>query len=300
MTERGNKKIKEADSIDVSIVIPAHNEEMNIGGLLDRIMEIKESGWEVIVVNDGSDDSTGEIAREKGATVITHPYAMGNGAAVKAGMRKARGKTLIMMDGDGQHDPADIPRFLKEMEQYDMVVGARGRSSQSSAHRWMANKIYNGLASYVAHRRIHDLTSGFRAINREIALRYLYMLPNAFSYPTTITLSFMKSGHSVKYIPIEAAQRGGTSKIRVVRDGIIFLLIIAKIATIFSPFRVFLPVSITMFLGAVSYYIYIFITQHRFTNMALLLFMLSIVVFLMGLISEQINQLRYDRTEWKE
>jgi glycosyltransferase involved in cell wall biosynthesis len=265
--------------------------------VLDGIMEIKKKGWEVIVVDDGSDDKTGEIAREKGATVITHPYAMGNGAAIKAGMRRARGETLIMMDGDGQHSPADIPRLLEGMEEYDMVVGARDWSSQSGVHRWFANKIYNALASYVAHRHIPDLTSGFRAIKREIALQYLYMLPNAFSYPTTITLSFMKSGHSVDYIPIKAGQREGKSKIRLVRDGIVFLLIISKIATIFSPFRVFLPVSVTMFLTAIGYYLYIFITEHRFTNMALLLFMLSIIVFLMGLISEQINQLRYDRTE---
>jgi len=288
---------KKSDARSVSIIIPAHNEEVNIGALLDELMEIKKKNWEIIVVNDGSDDNTGALAAEKGATVITHPYAMGNGAAIKAGMRAAKGDIFLMMDGDGQHSPADIPRFLDELKRCDMVIGARDWKGQSSFHRGIANRLYNFLASYVAHRMIPDLTSGFRAVKSSIARRYIYMFPNTFSYPTTITLAMMKSGHSVTYLPIEVRQRKGTSKIRIFSDGVRFLLIIAKIATVFSPFRVFMPISIFLFVTGVFYYLYVYITLHRFTNMVLLLFFMSVLVFLLGLISEQINQLRYDRTE---
>ncbi len=222
---------------------------------------------------------------------------MGNGAAIKTGLRRARGEVVVMMDGDGQHKPEDIPRLLKEMDRYEMVVGARGWGSHSGIHRGLANKIYNILASYVANRKIEDLTSGFRAAKREIAKRYIYMLPNTFSYPATLTLAFIRSGHSVGFIPITTQERRGRSKIKIFRDGVRFFLIISRIATIFSPFRIFLPVSIFLFLLGLGYYLYWFITVHRFTNMSLLLLLLSVIVFLMGLISEQITQLRYDRTE---
>jgi glycosyltransferase involved in cell wall biosynthesis len=212
-------------------------------------------------------------------------------------MRKASGDVLVMMDGDGQHNPNDIPGLLEGMEKHAMVIGSRDWGGQSSFHRGLANRIYNLLASYVAHRWIPDLTSGFRAVKRDIAKRYIYMLPNSFSYPTTLTLALMKSGHSVSYTPINISQRKGKSKISLLKDGIRFLLIITRIATVFSPFRIFLPVSISVFFAGIGYYLYIYLTEHRFTNMSLLLFLLSVIVFLMGLISEQINQLRYDRTE---
>lgn len=281
----------------VSIIIPVHNEAENIGELLDKINHIKEEDWEVLVIDDLSEDNSASIAKEKGAKVISHPYCMGNGAAIKTGLRRARGDIVVMMDGDGQHKPEDIPRLLKEMDRYEMVVGARGWGSHSGIHRGLANKIYNLLASYVANRKIEDLTSGFRAAKREIAKRYIYMLPNTFSYPATLTLAFMRSGHSVGFIPITTQERRGRSKIKIFRDGVRFFLIISRIATIFSPFRIFLPVSIFLFLLGLGYYLYWFITAHRFTNMSLLLLLLSIIVFLMGLISEQITQLRYDRTE---
>ena len=285
------------EEIKVSIVIPAHNEEANIGDLLDELNKVKEKEWEVIVVDDGSSDNTASVARGKGAVVISHPYPMGNGAAIKSGMRRAKGEIWITMDGDGQHNPQDIPRFLEEMGRYDMVVGARNWGSHSGFHRGIANTVYNIFASYVVNRRISDLTSGFRAVKGTIAKRYIYMMPNSFSYPATLTLALMKSGHSVTYMPIKAAKRKGKSKISLIRDGVRFLLIISKIATMFSPFRVFLPISVSILLTGVGYYLYTFFTRHQFTNMALLLLLLSVIIFLMGLISEQINQLRYDRTE---
>ena len=283
--------------VKVSIIIPTHNEEENIGDLLDSLKKVMEDDWEIIVINDGSEDRTAEICKEKGIQVVSHSYCMGNGASIKTGMRVAKGEIFLMMDGDGQHRPEDIPKLLEGMENHSMVVGARRWWSQSGLFRGLANRVYNLFASYVVHRKIPDLTSGFRAVKGKIAKKYLYMLPNTFSYPTTITLAFMRSGHTVLFVPIEAGKRQGRSKIKPFQDGVRFLLIIFRIATIFSPFRVFLPISLALFILGVCYYLYWFITVHRFTNMSLLLILMSIIVFLMGLISEQINQLRYDRTE---
>jgi glycosyltransferase involved in cell wall biosynthesis len=284
-------------SVKVSIIIPAHNEEENIGGLLERLKKVTEDDWEIIVVNDCSEDNTMDICHKSGVRVISHPYRMGNGASIKTGMRNARGDILVMMDGDAQHKPEDIPRLLDAMDNYDMVVGSRSWGSQSDWSRGLANKIYNVFASYVTSRKIPDLTSGFRAVKRDVVKRYIYMLPNSFSYPTTLTLAFIKSGLGVNHIPIETEKRGGESKIKPLKDGVRFILIIARIATIFSPFRVFLPLSLLLFVVGVIYYLYWFVVAHRFTNMALLLILMSVIVFLLGLVSEQISQLRFERTE---
>ncbi len=288
--------------MDLSIVIPAYNEEANLPDLIGRIHDVLgnlELEYEIIVVDDASTDSTSRAAGEAGAVVIIHPYNMGNGAAIKTGIRAASGSTLILMDGDGQHKPVDIPRLLDAAENYDLVVGARTTKSHAGYHRFAANTIYNWLASYVTKFKIRDLTSGFRAVNRRAAMRYLYLLPNTFSYPTTMTMAFLRSGLSVKYISIEAAPRGkgSKSKIRLFGDGARFFLIIMKIATLYSPFRIFLPVSAILFLTGCGYYIYTFLTAHRFTNMSMLLVMSSIIIFMLGLVSEQISQLRMDRSE---
>ncbi|MFV2082752.1 MAG: glycosyltransferase family 2 protein, partial [bacterium] len=249
--------------------------------------------------DDASADATSRAAGEAGAVIIIHPYNMGNGAAVKTGIRAASGRTIILMDGDGQHKPRDIPRLLESTAEYDLVVGARTAKSHAGFHRFVANKIYNWLASYVTRFRIEDLTSGFRAVNRNAVLRYLYLLPNTFSYPTTMTMAFLRSGLSLEYIPIDADERGtgSKSKIRLFRDGAHFFLIIIKIATLYSPFRIFLPVSAILFFTGLGYYIFTFLTVHRFTNMSMLLFMSSIIIFMLGLVSEQISQLRMDRSE---
>ena len=288
--------------MDLSIVIPAYNEEANLPDLIGRIHDVLgnlELEYEIIVVDDASTDSTSRAAGEAGAVVIIHPYNMGNGAAIKTGIRAASGTTLILMDGDGQHKPVDIPRLLDAAENYDLVVGARTTKSHAGYHRFAANTIYNWLASYVTKFKIRDLTSGFRAVNHRAAMRYLYLLPNTFSYPTTMTMAFLRSGLSVKYISIEAAPRGkgSKSKIRLFGDGARFFLIIMKIATLYSPFRIFLPVSAILFLTGCGYYIYTFLTAHRFTNMSMLLVMSSIIIFMLGLVSEQISQIRMDRSE---
>jgi glycosyltransferase involved in cell wall biosynthesis len=280
---------------DISIIIPAYNEAQNIGNVIKSIIERCPS-VEIIVINDGSTDNTANEAKKAGAFVYNHPYNIGNGAAIKTGIRHASGDILIFMDGDGQHDPEDIKEFLRYMEDYDMVVGARRSDQHASWGRAIGNWFYNRLASYVAKFPIQDLTSGFRAIRADIAVSFLYFLPNTYSYPTTLTLGVLRSGLRLKYIPIRVQQRNsGKSSINLLSDGVRFFLIITKICTLYSPFRVFLPVSFVTFIIGLFYYLYTFITEGRFTNMGVLLFTTSVIIFMLGMISEQISQLRFER-----
>jgi glycosyltransferase involved in cell wall biosynthesis len=276
--------------------MPAYNEETAIGQTVARIHSLYPD-FETIVVDDGSTDNTAHKAREAGAKVFQHPYNIGNGAAVKTGIRKASGDLIVLMDGDGQHDPADIARLLEESDHYDLVVGARSTGSQTSLGRRIANWCYNCLASYVAKFPIKDLTSGFRVFHRDTVLKYLYLFPNTFSYPTTSTLTYLRSGFTVKYIPIRQHKRVGKSKIKLLEDGARFILIILRIATLFSPMRIFLPISTFFLLTGLGRYMYTYWTYHRFTNMSALLLSVGLMVFLLGLVSEQITQMRYDRVE---
>ncbi|AFL72213.1 glycosyltransferase family 2 protein [Thiocystis violascens] len=281
--------------VSLSIILPAKNEAPTIGPLLDSIAKFYPHA-ELLVVDDGSTDGTPDIARERGARVITHPYSLGNGASVKSGARAARGDVLIFMDADGQHDPADIPRLLARLEAgYDMAVGARGKDSQASPGRRIANGFYNWFASLMTGFRVRDLTSGFRAARAEPFRRFLYLLPNGFSYPTTITMAFFRSGNPIDYVPIVTARRGSArgSHIRPIKDGIRFLLIIFKVATLYSPLKLFFPVSLAFFLAGAANYLNTFITMHRFTNMSALLFSAAVIVLMMGLVSEQITATSY-------
>lgn len=284
-----------ADRCRLSIIIPVFNEAQNLGPLLDQLQSLAMPDAEIIVVDDGSTDQSRKIAAEKGARLVHHPYNIGNGAAVKSGIRAARGKLLLLMDGDGQHRPEDIPRLLKDAEKFHMVVGARGKGSRLRLHRYIANLVYNAFASYVTQFKVEDLTSGFRILARKDALRFIDLLPNTFSYPSTLTLAFLRSGLTVKYVPIQTLYRSGESKIRLISDGLRFLLIITKIATLFSPLRVFLPVSLFFFFSGIGYYLYTYATEGRFTNMAVFLLTTAVIVFMMGLISEQIALLRMER-----
>ena len=283
-----------ADGCEISILIPVFNEAANLGALLDRIQSLHLPNAEVIVVDDGSTDGSGEIAERSGIRVIRHPYNIGNGAAIKTGIRAAQGKRLVLMDGDGQHRPEDIPKLLAESSRYHMVVGARAKGSKLRFHRYAANIAYNAFASYVAKFQVEDLTSGFRVLSRRHALGFIDLLPNTFSYPSTLTLALLRSGLTVKYVPIQTLYRSGESKIRLVADGIRFFLIITKIATLFSPFRVFLPVSVFFFFSGVGYYLYTYITEHRFTNMSVFLLTTAVIIFMLGLVSEQIALLRME------
>lgn len=279
--------------MNISIILPAKNEAAAIGATVSSIRQHYPDA-EVIVVNDGSTDSTAVIAQLAGAKVVHHPYSKGNGAAIKSGARAARGDIFVFMDADGQHDPADIPRLLVKLEEgHDMVVGARQKGSQASMGRGLANGLYNRLASWMTGHRVADLTSGFRAVRAGKFREFLYLLPNGFSYPTTSTMAFFRAGYSVAYVPIHAARRIGKSHIRLLRDGSRFLLIIFKIGTLYSPLKIFAPVALAMFVLASGWYGYTLQSSGRFTNMSALLYSGAVMVFLMGLISEQITALMY-------
>jgi glycosyltransferase involved in cell wall biosynthesis len=287
----------------VSIIIPAKNEASALPGVLERLAAVFAArgadAHEVVVVDDGSTDGTAEAAAKLGARVVRHPYSMGNGAAVKAGMRAARGDVFVMMDADGQHAPEDVPLLLDALVGYAMVVGARTKGTGTGAHRGLANGVYNRLATYVVGRKVEDLTSGFRAMTAEHARRFVYLLPNTFSYPTTITLAFFRAGLPVRYVGIAARARAGRSHIRIVRDGIRFLLIILRIATIFSPLKVFLPMSAMFLAAGLGRYAWTFFytAERRFTGGAQLALALSFILFALALISEQVAALRFDRSE---
>ena len=279
----------------VSIIIPAFNEAQVIGDLVSEIRHLYPDS-EIIVIDDGSADQTAEVAGEAGAIVYRHPYNIGNGAAVKSGIRVATGDILVFMDGDGQHKPEDIEKMLVYFPEYDMVVGARSHKGQASFGRAFGNIIYNWFASYVTKFSVKDLTSGFRAVKADIARNFVYLLPNTYSYPTTITLGVLRNGNSVKYISIRVQKRqNGHSSIKFFQDGIRFFMIITRIATLYSPMRVFLPVSITLFLMGLFRYAYTLITEGRFTNMSAFFFVSAVIIFMMSLISEQICQMRYER-----
>jgi glycosyltransferase involved in cell wall biosynthesis len=281
----------------ISIIIPAKNESSGLAELLPWLKQNYSKG-EIIVVNDGSADNTIEICQNNDVKVINHPYSKGNGAAIKTGANAAKGDVLVFMDADGQHRPQDIKLLLdKFSEGYHMVVGARDSKSQASVARWGANKIYNMLASWMVNRKIADLTSGFRIANATKFREFLYLLPNGFSYPTTITMAFFRAGYSVGYVPINMANRSQNtaSHISLIKDGIRFFLIIFKVGTLYSPLKIFLPLSLFHFLAAIGFYAYTFFTAGRFTNMSVLLFTTSILIFLIGLISEQITMLLYQK-----
>ncbi len=277
----------------VSIVMPAKNESGIVGHVIAQLKELLPDA-EVIVVNDGSSDNTEECASRAGAKVINHPYSKGNGAAIKTGARAATGEVIVFMDADGQHSPNDISRLLENIRLgHDMVVGARQKGSQASVGRSLANGLYNCLASWMTGHRVEDLTSGFRAVRAHKFREFIYLLPNGFSYPTTSTMAFFRAGYSVCYVPIHAAKRTGRSHIHLLRDGTRFLLIIFKIGTLFSPLKIFAPVAACMFILASSWYGWTWWQHGRFTNMSALLYTGSVMVFLMGLISEQITALMY-------
>lgn len=284
-------------TLSLSVILPAKNEAYNLQALLPRVQAMLTGvnrDAEIIVIDDGSTDGTRQVCEAHGVRVISHPYSSGNGAAVKTGARAARGEVLAFMDADGQHDPELIPRLLDKLDEgYDMVVGARTAQAHAGAHRFAANAFYNWFASWMIGRPVPDLTSGLRVARSERFRRFLYLLPNGFSYPTTSTMSFFRSGYPVAYVPVPVQRRVGRSHIRLLRDGLRFLLIIFKIGTLYSPLKLFVPISAAFFMTGLGYYLYTYVTTNRFTNMSALLFVTSILVFVVGLLSEQITLLNF-------
>jgi glycosyltransferase involved in cell wall biosynthesis len=278
----------------LSVIIPAKNEADSIGSLVEGVRSLYPDA-EILVVNDGSSDATTAIARASGARIIEHPRSLGNGAAIKTGARHATGDVFVFLDADGQHQPSDIPRLIERLSLgFDMVIGARSSgASHANAARLVANGAYNAVASLVTGQTIPDLTSGFRAVRAEQFRKFLYLLPNGFSYPTTITMAFIRSGYPIDFVAIQVKKRQGKSHIRPLRDGVRFMVIIFKIATLYAPMKIFLPASLSFFFVGLGYYLYTFTTMGRFTNMSLLLFSASVIIFLIGLISEQITALNF-------
>ena len=282
-----------ADPSAVSIVIPALNEEAAIGDVVSRLRA--EAPWhEILVVDDGSRDETGARASQAGAEVVRHPYTKGNGAAVKTGIRRARGEFVLIVDGDGQHAPSDARRLVQRLGEYDLIIGARSSQTQATLGRRIGNQMLNHLAGYLTGRPIADLTSGFRGARREHLHEFLHLLPNGFSTPTTTTLAFIKAGYNVGFEPVEARARLGLSKIKFARDGARFFLILLKVITIFSPLRVFVPISVASLLLGIGYGLLNFALYGRIPNGAVILILFAVIVFLVGLISEQIASLRFD------
>jgi len=290
----------------LSVIVPIYNEEENVENFLNELGSVFSNvnfNYEILLINDCSTDNTLEKINNSKvkATVISHPYNKGNGAAVKTGIRNAKGEFVVMLDGDGQHNPKDILRIYEQLEKgYDLVVGARDKESQASFFRYIANSIYNLVASYVSGFKVEDLTSGLRGAKRKIIKKFLYLFPNGFSYPTTSLLAFLKAGYSVKFIPIKTRKRKGNSKIRIFKDGARFFGIIAKVTVLFSPLKVFLPVSVMLFIGAVFHFIYRYLMSGKYTLFTGILALASLFVFLMGLISEQIAMIQYGSIDKEE
>lgn len=282
-----------AEAAQTSIVIPAYNEGPVIGRVVTALAA--SARWhQILVVDDGSADDTGAVAERHGATVVRHPYNKGNGAAIKSGIRRASGEYTLIIDADGQHRPDDAIRLVGRLGEFDLVVGARNGRTHASPVRRLGNGVLNWLAGYLSGTRIPDLTSGFRAARTESLREFIHLLPNGFSSPTTITLSFLKAGYNVAFEPIDAESRVGRSKIKLLSDGLTFLLIVFRVITIFSPLRVFFPISAAAFVLGAGYAAWTIATQSHITNSSVLLIMLAVVVFLVGLVSEQIASLRVE------
>ena len=275
---------------DVTIIIPAHNEEEGLADVINGIKQLKE-GYEIIVVDDGSADNTYKLASETGIKVIRHPYNKGYGAALKTGIRNAEGDVVLFMDADGQHKPSDIKKLMQHIGEYDMVVGARTKKSKISLLRRPGKKILGITANYLAGMKIPDLNSGFRALKKSLALEFMHILPNSFSFSTTISLALITSGYSVKYVPIEAPERVGRSKIKPFRDGFRFILMIVRTIALFNPLKIFLPISILLFLSGVSYLIYEVIFYTDISDTSLLLIISSLLIFFFGILSDQVSVL---------
>jgi glycosyltransferase involved in cell wall biosynthesis len=279
------------EASSVSIILPAKNESAGLSKALPSLRALYPQA-QILVVDDGSTDDTTEVCKREGVEVISHRYSMGNGAAIKTGARTATGDVLVFMDADGQHRPDEVGSLLAAVQEgYEMAVGARSSSGQASIARRIANGFYNRFGSWMVDHDIIDLTSGFRAVNAKRFREFLYLLPNGFSYPTTISMAFFRSGYAIKYVPVTVERRLGKSHIRLIRDGIRFLLIIFRVATLYSPLKLFFPISFTFFSTGLAYYLYSYLSTGRFTNMSALLFINAVVIFLIGLVSEQITML---------
>lgn len=287
-------------SFSVTIVIAAFNEGTTIGGVVGQTRSVCPDA-EILVVDDASSDDTADRAEAAGARVIRRPYNLGQGAGIKTGVRAATGDVIVLLDGDGQHDPADIPRLLGLIGPYDLVIGERDRAGQQNTVRWLGNSALNRVGSYLVGIPMRDLTSGFRAMRRHVMLDVLHLLPNQYSWSTTSALAFAKAGFHVRFEPIVVRRREtGKSSQKLMRNGIRFLLIIMRVATLFSPLRVFFPMFLALEALAVIGYLWSVAAGAPVLHLppsTVMFFLGGLVLFFFGLISEQIAHLRFRSPE---
>ena len=282
------------DSNKVTIIIPAYNEGKGLAGTLEGLMPIADrSGWEVIVIDDGSTDNTADVVQMSGAKLASHPYNKGYGASLKTGIRNANGDIIVLMDSDGQHSGADIEKLLEHMDRYEMVVGARSRNVLVRAP---GKKLLSMVANFLSGKKIPDLNSGFRAVRKNTVISFLHFCPNGFSFTTTITLAYLREGFSVKYVPIEADVRvGRSSSVRFLRDGYKTFLLIIRVIVLFNPLKVYIPASLFIFSAGVIFTIYGIIAYGRAPNTGVLAILSSIILFFMGILADQISSIRRER-----
>jgi glycosyltransferase involved in cell wall biosynthesis len=278
----------------VSIVVPAFNEEDVIGSVLQSLIEeCAQDDFEIIVVDDGSTDGTYEIAKSSGVRVIRHPYNKGYGAALKTGARAAKSDLVMIMDSDGQHNPKEISSLLEHSADYDMVVGARRRDSQFPLARRPGKKLMASVANYLARKEIPDLNSGFRVIKKRRLMEFMHILPNSFSFSTTITLAMLKAGYDVKYVPIKSLKREGRkSNVSFLRDGGSAILLIVRTIVLFDPLRVFAPVSAVLFLVGLVFGIYGAVIYRRMPSTSVIILLGSLLIFFFGVLADQVSALR--------
>jgi glycosyltransferase involved in cell wall biosynthesis len=276
----------------LSIVIPVYNEEKAIGEVLDKLItQRQEKNWEILVVDDGSNDQTARIILNYPVRLIRHHGNRGYGAALKSGIRHSTSDFIVIMDGDGQHNPQDIRRLLREVENSDLVAGARQKKSHSPLWRMPGKWFLSLLANYLMRQRIPDLNCGFRIYRREILMPYLPICPDGFSFSMTSLFAFLSDNYRVTYIPIETGNRKGRSSVTLF-TGFETILLILRIITLFNPLRIFIPISAGCILfGGSLFFIYYFF-HDRGSVSALVLLLIGVQFFFFGLVSDQLARFR--------
>jgi glycosyltransferase involved in cell wall biosynthesis len=278
----------------ISVVIPAYNEEEAIGAVVDELIEISRDGsYEIIVVDDGSTDNTAKVVQEKRVKFIQHPHKMGYGAAIKTGIKNAANDLIMIIDGDGSYPVKAIPELLKVADHYDMIVGSRtGEEVKIQLYRRPAKWFLSMLANYLSETKIPDINSGMRIFRRKDVEKFFNILPNKFSFTTTITLTYHTTGLLVKYVPINYYKRVGQSKIRPVKDGLNFILLIVRTITYFNPLKVFLPISIVLFLVGLAVLLYQGIFLRNIADLPVMLILSAFQIGFLGLLADLIVRKR--------
>lgn len=282
----------------ISIIIPAYNEAGSIGDVLNMLHDWRERA-EIIVVDDASTDRTAEIAQAAGVRVIRHLRRKGYGAGLKTGIRAAAGDIVVMMDADSEHNAEQIARLLDALGDNDMVVGARGKGSHAPLLRRPLKWLLFQVANYLAQTKIPDLNSGFRAVRKGVVKLFLHILPNGFSFSTTLTLALFKEGYNIAYVPITTAPRVGTSTVDPIRDGFNTIMLIIRVIALFDPLRVFLPTSTALFsIGVIYWLLDIIYRQHlNVPSGAVMVILASVIVFMFGILADQVSAIRREKYE---